>query len=78
MISSKGNVATVKKSNGKVVSQAVIQDKADAAKPGRQPVESTQAPQKQSKGQATIPAQPQAGSQVINQHKIKERADEGD
>lgn len=65
VISFEGNVATVKEANGKVVSQAVIQDKdkVDASKPAGQPVQGNQAPQTQTNGQSTAPAQPQAGSQ---------------
>lgn len=65
VISFEGNVATVKEANGKVVSQAVIQDKdkVDASKPAGQPVQGNQAPQTQTNEQSTAPVQPQAGSQ---------------
>lgn len=61
VISFDGNVATVKESNGKVVSQAVIKDKdkMDASKP----VDGSQSPQTQNNGQATTPAPTQAGNQ---------------
>ena len=65
VISFEGNVATVKESNGQVVSQAVIQDKdkVDASKPAGEPVNGDQAQTPQNSGQTTTPAQPQTGNQ---------------
>ncbi|WP_322900025.1 LysM peptidoglycan-binding domain-containing protein [Enterococcus faecalis] len=67
VISFNGNVATVKEADGKVVSQAVIQDKdkVDTSKPAGQPVQGNQAqaPQTPTNEQNTTPAQPQAGNQ---------------
>lgn len=65
VISFEGNVATVKESNGQVVSQAVIQDKdkVDASKPAGEPVNGNQAQTPQNNGQTTTPAQPQTGNQ---------------
>ena len=65
VISFEGNVATVKESNGQVVSQSVIQDKdkVDASKPAGEPVNGNQAQTPQNNGQTTTPAQPQTGNQ---------------